>query len=66
MRSDKAGAFRASNTDLVELDDPSLTLEGPLLTLDDPFADQVSHVVHTVLVYTMLVPVQCTCAIHIT
>ena len=29
-------AFRTSNTDLVEIDDPSLTLRGPLLTLDDP------------------------------
>ena len=57
--SDKAGAFRALNTDLVELDDPSLTL-------DDPFADQVSHVVHMVQVYTMLVPIQCACATRIT
>ena len=29
MRSDKAWAFRASNTDLVELDNPSSTLEDP-------------------------------------
>ena len=29
VRSDKAWAFRASNTDLVELDNPSLTLEDP-------------------------------------
>ena len=36
VRSDKAGAFRASNADLVELDDPSLTLKGPSLILDDP------------------------------
>ena len=36
MRSDKAWAFRASNTNLMELDDSSLRLEGPLLTLDDP------------------------------
>ena len=36
MRPDKAGAFRDSNTDLVEPDDPSLILEGPSLTLDDP------------------------------
>ena len=35
MRSDKAWAFRASNTDLVELDDPSLILEDHLLTLED-------------------------------
>ena len=34
VRSDKAGAFRASNTHLVELDDPSMTLEGPSLTLN--------------------------------
>ena len=36
MRSDKAGAFRASNTDLIELENPSLRLEGPSLTLDNP------------------------------
>ena len=36
MRLDKAGAFRASNTDLVKLDNPSLMPEGSLLTLDDP------------------------------
>ena len=29
VRSDKAWAFRASNTDLVELDDPLLILEDP-------------------------------------
>ena len=29
VRSHKAGAFKASNTDLVKLDNPSLTLDDP-------------------------------------
>ena len=44
-------SFGASNTDLVELDHPSLTLEGPSLTLDDPSnrrPSQQCDAVHTV------------------
>ena len=63
VRSDKGGAFRASNTDLVELDDLSLTLKGPLFTRQS-FANRVSHAMHSPS--SMLVAIQCPCAIRIT